>query len=118
MRRIMGAETTPPNTLVITADPKQIAVVADDGRAEVLILDGKRHLRLTGDGEVYTTTRWVAGQLVSERHYDEGIKAIRTYVVEAPPGGARRIVMTLKLEGGGLGSKLPELKRVYTASPP
>jgi hypothetical protein len=118
MRRIVQAETTPPKALVITADPKQIAVTADDGRAEVLILDGKRHLRLTGDGELYTTTRWVAGQLVSERRYDEGIRATRTYVVEAPAGGARRIIVTLKLEGGGLGSKLPELKRVYTASPP
>ena len=118
MRRIVQAETTPAKSFVITADPKQIAVTADEGRAEVLILDGKRHLRLTGDGEIYTTTRWVAGQLVSERRYDEGIKATRTYVVEAPAGGARRIVVTLKLEGGGLGSKLPELKRVYTASPP
>ena len=118
MRRIVQAETTPAKSLVITADPKQIAVTADEGRAEVLILDGKRHLRLTGDGEIYTTTRWVAGQLVSERRYDEGIKATRTYVVEAPAGGARRVVVTLKLEGGGLGSKLPELRRVYTASPP
>ena len=118
MRRIVEAETTPPKALVITADPKQVAVTADQGRAEVLILDGKRYLRLTGDGEIYTTTRWVAGQLVSERRYDEGIKVSRTYVVEAPAAGARRIVVTLKLEGGGLGSKLPELKRVYTASPP
>jgi len=118
MRRIVQAETTPAKSFVITADPKQIAVTADEGRAEVLILDGKRHLRLTGDGEIYTTTRWVAGQLVSERRYDEGIKATRTYVVEAPAGGARRVVVTLKLEGGGLGSKLPELRRVYTASPP
>jgi len=118
MRRIVQAETTPPKTIVITADPKQIAVTADDGRAETLVLDGRRHLRLTGDGELYTTTKWVAGQLVSERRYDEGIKATRTYVVEAPAGGARRIVVTLKLEGGGLGSKLPELRRVYTASPP
>jgi len=118
MRRIVQAETTPPKTIVITADPKQIVVTADEGRAEVLILDGKRHLRLTGDGELYTTTKWVAGQLVSERRYDEGIKATRTFVVEAPAAGARRIIVTLKLEGGGLGSKLPELKRVYTASPP
>jgi topoisomerase IA-like protein len=118
MRRIVQAETTPPTTLVITADSKQIAVTADDGRAEVLILDGKRHLRLTGDGELYTTTRWVAGQLVSERRYDEGIKATRTYVVEAPAAGARRMIVTLKLEGGGRGFELPELRRVYTASPP
>ena len=118
MRRIVLAETTPPKMIVITADPKQIAVTADDGRAETLVLDGRRHLRLTGDGELYTTTKWVAGQLVSERRYDEGIKATRTFVVEAPAAGARRIIVTLKLEGGGLGSKLPELKRVYTASPP
>jgi hypothetical protein len=118
MRRIVQAETAPPKTIVITADPNQIAVMADDGRAEILILDGKKHLRLTGDGELYTTTTWVAGQLVSERRYDEGIKATRTYVIETPAGGARRIVVTLKLEGGGLRPKLAELKRVYIASPP
>jgi len=118
LRRIVQAETTPAKTLAIVADLKQMTVTADDGRAETLVLDGRRHLRLTGDGEIYTTTRWAAGQLVSERRYDEGIKATRTFVVEAPAGGARRIVVTLKLEGGGLGSKLPELRRVYTSSPP
>jgi hypothetical protein len=118
MRRIIAAETTAAKTLAIVVDLKQITVTADDGRAESLVLDGRRHLRLTGDGEIYTTTRWAAPRLVSERRYDEGIRATRTFVVEASEGGGRRLVVTLKLEGGGLGSKLPELRRVYTAAPP
>jgi hypothetical protein len=116
-RRIMKAEGAAAKTLVIVADVKEIIVAADDERPETLFLNGKRRVRLTGDGEIYTTTRWAAGHLVSERRYDEGIKATRTYIVEPQAGGARRIVVTLKLEGGGL-PKLPELRRVYTASPP
>lgn len=112
-RRITQAELAPPRQIVITAADAQLVVTADDERPETLVPDGKKHLRLTGDGEINTTTTWGDGLLVTERHYDEGIKATRTYHVGPAEGGGRQLVVTLKLEGGHMPKKMPELMRVY-----
>jgi hypothetical protein len=114
VRRIMQAEWVPPRQLVIAVDGSQVTVTADDGRSETLVADGKKHLRLTGDGEVNTTTRWIDGQLVSVRRYDEGLKATRTLHIESDAGGARQLVLTLKVEGGRAPKSEPS-KRVYRA---
>jgi hypothetical protein len=112
MRRIMQAEWAPARQLAVTVNGQQITVTADDGRPEMLIADGKKHLRLTGDGEVNTTTRWLDGQLVSERHYDEGFRITRTYGIQSGDGGTMQLVVTLKLEGGRAPKSEP-VRRVY-----
>jgi hypothetical protein len=48
----------------------------------------------------------------AERRYDEGIVATRTYQVETGKGGARRLLVTLKLSGGLTSKKMP-VRRVY-----
>jgi hypothetical protein len=85
----------------------------DDGRPETIEPDARRHVRLTGDGEITTVTQWRDGVLVSERRYDEGITAVRSYKIEAAEGGGRRLVVTLKLSGGLTPKKMPEILRVY-----
>ena len=112
-RRIAEAELAAPRRIVVSAEGNALVVTLDDGRPETIEPDGKRHLRLTGDGEITTVTRWRDGVLVSERHYDEGITAIRTYTIDAAEGGARRLTVTLKLSGGLTPKKLPEILRVY-----
>ena len=114
-RRIAEAELAAPRRVVVSAAGNTLVVTLDDGRPETIEPDGKRHLRLTGDGEITTVTRWRDGVLVSERRYDEGITAVRTYKMETADGGARRLTVTLKLSGGLTPKKLPELVRVYLA---
>jgi hypothetical protein len=114
-RRIAEAELAAPRRIAVSAEGDTLVVTLDDGRPETIQPDGKRHLRLTGDGEITTVTRWRDGVLVSERRYDEGITAVRTYSIEADEGGARRLTVTLKLSGGLTPKKLPELLRVYLA---
>jgi hypothetical protein len=112
-RRIAQAELAAPRRIVVSADGNSLVVTLDDGRPETIEPDGKRHVRLSGDGEITTTTRWRDGVLVSERRYDEGITAIRSYKIDTDEGGARRLVVTLKLSGGLVPKNLPELLRVY-----
>jgi hypothetical protein len=112
-RRIVQAELAPPRRIVVSAEGNSLVVTLDDGRPETIEPDGKRHLRLTGDGEITTVTRWRDGGLVSERHYDEGIVALRTYKIDAAEGDARRLVVTLKLSGGLTPKKMPDILRVY-----
>ena len=125
MRRITQAEVEAPSRLTIACDGQQLTVTAGDERAEVLLLDGKKHLKLTGEGEVYTTTIWQDGHVVSERRYDEGIKASRRYAIETGKDGVTRLVVVLKLDGiRGLESdrdgrrRNSELRRVYDGQPP
>jgi hypothetical protein len=115
-RRIAEAELAAPHRIVVSAEGNTLVVTLDDGRPETIQPDGKRHLRLTGDGEITTVTRWRDGVLVSERRYDEGITAIRTYTVGAGERGARRLTVTLKLSGGLTPKKLPEIIRVYLST--
>jgi len=112
-RRIAQAELAAPQHIVAVADGKALIVTIDEGRPETIEPDGKKHLRLTGDGEIQTVTRWYDGALVSERHYDEGITATRTYRIDAAEGGARRLVVTLKLSGGLTPKNMPEIARIY-----
>jgi len=112
-RRIAQAELAAPQHIVAVADGKALIVTIDEGRPETIEPDGKKHLRLTGDGEIHTVTRWHDGTLVSERHYDEGIMATRTYRIDAAEGGARRLVVTLKLSGGLVPRNMPEIVRIY-----
>ncbi|MCX6550116.1 MAG: hypothetical protein NTY02_03745 [Acidobacteria bacterium] len=113
MRRIMQAELKPPHQIVVAADGKQITFTADEERPETVIVDGKKHLRLTGDGEINTITKWIDGLLVSERHYDEGIKATRSFRVQAIDPSGTQLIVLLKLEGGHA-PKRPDIKFVYT----
>ena len=112
-RRIAQAELAAPRQIVVSAEGKTLVVTLDEGRPETIEPDGKKHLRLTGDGEIQTVTRWYDGALVSERHYDEGITATRTYRIDAAEGGARRLVVTLKLSGGLTPRNMPEIVRIY-----
>ena len=112
-RRIAKAELAAPRQIVVLADGSALTVTLDDGRPETIEADGKRHVRLSGDGEIDTVTRWHDGVLVSDRRYDEGILATRTYKIDAAEGGTRRLVVTLKLSGGLTPKKLPEIVRVY-----
>ena len=114
-RRIAQAELAAPRRIVVAAEGTAIVVTMDDGRPEPIEPDGKRHLRLTGEGEITTVTRWRDGVLVSERKYDEGITAVRTYTVDVTEGGIRRLTVTLKLSGGLTPRKMPEILRVYQA---
>jgi hypothetical protein len=127
MQRIMQAEIAPAPRLAMVCDGQQLTVTAGEERPELLVLDGKKHLKLTGDGEVYTTTMWQEGGLVSERRYDEGIKATRTYSIETGKDGVRRLVLRLKMSGfrGAAPDRDREgrrrdgdLRRVYDAAPP
>jgi len=112
-RRIAQAELAAPKRIVAVADGKALIVTIDEGRPETIEPDGKKHLRLSGDGEIQTVTRWYDGALVSERRYDEGITATRTYRIDAAEGGARRLVVTLKLSGGLTPRNMPEIVRIY-----
>jgi hypothetical protein len=112
-RRIAQAELAAPKRIVAVAAGKALIVTIDEGRPETIEPDGKKHLRLTGDGEIQTVTRWYDGALVSERRYDEGITATRTYRLDAAEGGARRLVVTLKLSGGLTPKNMPEIVRIY-----
>jgi len=116
-RRIVQAELAAPQHIVAVADGKALIVTIDEGRPETIEPDGKKHLRLTGDGEIQTVTRWHEGVLVSERHYDEGITATRTYRIDAAEEGARRMVVTLRLSGGLTPKKMPEIVRSYLSKP-
>ena len=127
MQRIVQAEIEPAPRLAIVCDGQQLTVTVGEERPEVLVLDGKKHLKLTGDGEIYTTTVWLEGRVVSERRYDEGIKATRTYTVETDKDGVRRLVLLLKMDGfrGAEPDRDREgrrrngqLRRVYDAAPP
>jgi hypothetical protein len=126
MQRILKAELEATPRLVIVCEGQQLTVTAGDERPEALVLDGKKHLKLTGDGEVYTTTMWQEGRVVSERRYDEGIKATRTYAIETATDGVKRMVLLLKMDGfrgpapdrerdGRRGNR--ELRRVYDVDP-
>jgi hypothetical protein len=112
-RRIAQAELAAPRQIVVSAEGTTLVVTMDDGRPETIEPDGRRHPRLTGDGEITTVTQWRDGVLVSERRYDEGILAVRTYKIEAAEGGGRRLVVTLRLSGGLTPKKMPEILRVY-----
>jgi hypothetical protein len=112
-RRIAEAELAAPRRIVVSAEGNALIVTLDDGRPETIEPDVKRHLRLTGDGEITTVTRWRDGLLVSERRYDEGITAVRTYKIDAAESEARRLSVTLKLSGGLTPRNLPEILRVY-----
>ena len=112
-RRIVQAELAAPHQIVVSAEGKALVVTLDDGKPETIEPDVKRHLRLTGEGEITTVTRWSDGALVSVRRYDEGITATRTYRVDAAEGGARRLMVTLKLSGGLTPRKMPEILRTY-----
>lgn len=112
-RRIAQAELAAPRQIVVSAEGKTLVVTMDDGRPETIEPDARRHVRLTGDGEIQTVTRWRDGALVSERHYDEGILATRTYRIDAAEGGARRLVVTLRLSGGLTPRNMPEIVRIY-----
>jgi hypothetical protein len=112
-RRIAQAELAAPRQIVVSAEGQSLIVSMDGGRPETIEPDGKRHLRLTGDGEIQTVTRWHEGALVSERHYDEGITATRTYTIDAADGGAKRLTVTLRLSGGLTPKKMPEVVRFY-----
>jgi hypothetical protein len=127
LQRIVQAEIQPAPRLVIVCDGQQITVTAGEQRPDVLVLDGKKHLKLTGEGEVYTTTVWRLGSVLSERRYDEGVKAIRRYTIETDKEGVNRLVVVLKLDGipGPPPERDPEgrrrdreLRRVYDAAPP
>jgi len=127
MQRIIQAEIEPAPRLAIVCDGQQFTVTAGDERPEMLVLDGKKHLKLTGDGEVNTTTVWLDGRVVSERRYDEGIKATRTYAIETDKDGVRHLIVMLKLDGvrgaapdRDREGRRPngELRRVYDAAPP
>jgi hypothetical protein len=115
-RRIAQAELAAPRQIVVSAEGQALVVTLEGGRPEIVEPDGKKHLRLTGDGEITTVTRWIDGALVSERRYDEGITATRTYRVETAEGGARRLSVTLKLAGGLTPRNMPEILRIYLAT--
>ena len=112
-RRILQAELAAPRQIVVLAEGKALVVKLDDGKPETIEPDVKRHLRLTGEGEITTVTRWSDGALVSVRRYDEGITATRTYRIDTVEGGARRLVVTLKLSGGLTPRKTPDILRTY-----
>jgi hypothetical protein len=112
-RRIAQAELAAPRQIVVSAEGKSLIVTLDEGKPETIEPDVKRHLQLTGEGEITTVTRWSDGALVSVRRYDEGITATRTYRIETVEGGARRLVVTLKLSGGLTPRKMPDILRTY-----
>jgi len=112
-RRIVQAELAPPRQIVVSVEGKTLIVTLDEGKPETIEPDVKRHLRLTGEGEITTVTRWSDGALVSVRRYDEGITATRTYRIDTAEGGARRLTVTLKLSGGLTPRKMPEILRTY-----
>jgi len=112
-RRILQEELAAPRQIVVSAEGKSLIVTLDEGKPETIEPDVKRHLRLTGEGEITTVTRWSDGALVSVRRYDEGITATRTYRIDTADGGARRLVVTLKLSGGLTPRKMPEILRTY-----
>jgi hypothetical protein len=127
LQRIVQAEIEPAPRLAILCDARQVTVTAGEDRPEVLVLDGKKHLKLTGEGEIYTTTVWQEGRVVSERRYDEGIKATRRFAIETDKDGVTRLVVVLKIDGiRGAASdrdregrrRNGELRRVYDAVPP
>jgi len=114
-RRILQAELAAPRQIVVSAEGKGLVVTLDDGKPETIEPDVKRHLRLTGEGEITTITRWSDGALVSVRRYDEGITATRTYRIDTIEGGARGLVVTLKLSGGLTPRKMPDILRTYVS---
>jgi hypothetical protein len=55
-------------------------------------------VRLTGDGEIKSKTKWVGDRLVIEEKIQDGPKVTRTVTASSD---RRSLLVTIRIEGGG-----------------
>lgn len=101
-----------PERLTITFDGKTVAFANGDGRTWKVTTDGKKQTILTGDGEIDLKGRIEGPKLIVEETVGGRGKLLYTYA-PAEDAGVRRLSVQVKLEGGNIARRVPEMTRVY-----
>ncbi len=101
-----------PERLTITFDGKTVAFANGDGRTWKVTTDGKKQTILTGDGEIELKGRIEGPKLIVEETVTGRGKLLYTYA-PAEDAGTRRLSVQVKLEGGNMARRVPEMTRVY-----
>jgi hypothetical protein len=103
LQRILQDYATPPDGLTIVQDGPMLIVTTVDGRPLKYHTDGKEELRLSGDGEIKSKTRWNGDQLVVDERIQDGPTVVRRY---AATSDLRQLMVVVTIEGSGLPSAM------------
>lgn len=103
-----------PERLTITYDGRTVAFANGDGRTWKVTTDGKTQTRLTGDGEIDIKGRIEGPKLIVEETVGGRAKLVYEYA-PAEDAGTRRLSVKVKLDGGSVARRVPEMTRVYDA---